>query len=70
MASEKNRRSVYAQDVLNAIASLGLEHLVPDLVNWHTAFMEEKENTQKTKKKKTNEETSSKQEANISATAE
>ena len=64
IAAENNRRSVYAQDVLNAIGRLGLEHLVPDLVNWHSAFMEEKENAQKSKKKKANEETDEKQEAN------
>lgn len=53
VASENNRRSVYSQDVLQAIDHLGFDHLVPELVKWHSAYVEEKGNLKITKKKKT-----------------
>ncbi|KAI2810531.1 hypothetical protein BLOT_001694 [Blomia tropicalis] len=43
VASENSRRSVYSQDVLTAISSLGFDHLLPNLINWHSMYMEEEE---------------------------
>lgn len=64
VATENSRRTVYSQDVLNAISTLGFDHLVPELIKWHSVYMEEKENLKTNKKKKPSEETESKQEDN------
>ena len=42
---------MHSQDILNAIHNVGFPHLVPELMSWHSAFMEEKENAPKPKKK-------------------
>lgn len=58
IAGENNRRTIHSQDVINAIDGLGFRHLVPELISWHSTFVDEKEkeNAQKTKKKKANDE--------------
>lgn len=43
IASENNRKTVYAQDVFDAITSVGLGCFLAELTEWHSAFVEEKE---------------------------
>lgn len=52
VASSKNRRTIHSQDVLESIAHLGFEHIVPELVTWLAHFNneKEKENAQKPKR--------------------
>lgn len=55
VAGENNRRTVHSQDVLNAIDSLGFEHMIPELIKWHSVYIEERE-LSKSKKKRSSDE--------------
>ena len=41
--------------MLNAIDSLGFEHMIPELIKWHSVYIEERE-LSKSKKKRSSDE--------------
>ncbi|KPM03651.1 Histone H2A-like protein 1 [Sarcoptes scabiei] len=51
IAGENNRRTVHSQDIINAIVTLGFEHLVPILIDWHSTYIEEREFLKSRRKK-------------------
>jgi len=52
IAANAKRKTLSAQDIIDAISSLGFDQFIPDLIQWHNSYRKDKAKKDKLKAKK------------------